>query len=85
LLLRTFSAHAKVVARDAKEMRNTQDTRAGFVSAKSERFQLFFVEKMRRFSTDEKQFLFTLSVLWKPMKYAHVAISAVWSIWPNIL
>ena len=26
LLLRTFSAHAKVVARDAKEMRNTQDT-----------------------------------------------------------
>ena len=29
LLLRTFSAHAKVVARDAKEMRNTQDTRSG--------------------------------------------------------
>ena len=27
MLLRTFSAHAKVVARDAKEMRNTQDKR----------------------------------------------------------
>ena len=26
MLLRTFSAHAKVVARNAKEMRNTQDT-----------------------------------------------------------
>ena len=35
LLLRTFSAHAKVVARDAKEMRNTQGTRTGFVSSKS--------------------------------------------------
>ena len=35
LLLRTFSTHAKVVARDAKEMRNTQDTRSGFVSCKS--------------------------------------------------
>ena len=32
MLLRTFSAHAKVVARSAKEMRNTQDTRTGFVS-----------------------------------------------------
>ena len=50
----TFSAHAKVVARDAKEMRNTQDTRSGFVSCKSGRFYLFLVEKMRRFSTDEK-------------------------------
>ena len=29
MLPRTFSAHAKVVARDAKEMRNTQDTRTG--------------------------------------------------------
>ena len=27
MLLHTFSAHAMVVARDAKEMRNTQDTR----------------------------------------------------------
>ena len=27
MLLRTFSAHVKVVARDAKEMRSTQDTR----------------------------------------------------------
>ena len=35
LLLRTFSAHAKVVARDAKEMRNTQDARTGFVPCKS--------------------------------------------------
>ena len=49
-----FSAHAKVVARGAKEMRNTQDTRSGFVSCKSGRFYLFLVEKMRRFSTDEK-------------------------------
>ena len=54
LLLRTFSAHAKVVARDAKEMRNTQDTRSGFVSCKSGRFYLYLAEKMRRFSTDEK-------------------------------
>ena len=38
LLLRTFSVHAKVVARDANEMRNTQDTRTGFVSCKSVRF-----------------------------------------------
>ena len=38
LLLRAFSAHAKVVARDAKEMRNTQDTRTDFVSSKSGRF-----------------------------------------------
>ena len=53
-LLRTFSAHAEVVARDAKEMRNTQDTRSGFISCKSGRFYLFLVEKMRRFSTDEK-------------------------------
>ena len=45
MLLRTFSVHAKEVARDAKEMRNTQDTQTGFVS---------LVEKMRRFSTDEK-------------------------------
>ena len=29
MLLRTFSAHAMVVARDAKEMCNTQDTRPG--------------------------------------------------------
>ena len=54
LLLRTFSAHAKVVVRDAKEMRNTQDTRTGFVSCKSGRFELFLLEKMPRFSTDEK-------------------------------
>ena len=54
LLLRTFSAHAKVVAREAKEMRNTQDTRTAFVSRKSGRFQLCLVEKMRRFLTDEK-------------------------------
>ena len=26
-----------------------------------------------------------LVILWKPKKYAYVAISAVWSIWPNIL
>ena len=58
LLLRSFSAHAKVVARDAKEMGNMQDTRTGFVSCKSGRFFLFLVEKMRRFSTDEKLFLF---------------------------
>ena len=77
MLLRTFSAHAKVVARDAKEMRNTQDTRTGFVSCKSGRFELFLAEKMRRFSTDEKLFLFTLSVLWKLKKYAHVAISTL--------
>ena len=77
MLLRTFSAHAKVVARDAKEMRNTQDTRTGFVSCKSGRFELFLAEKMRRFSTDEKLFLFTLSVLWKPKKYAHIAISTL--------
>ena len=51
------------------------NTWTGFVSCKSGRFQLFLVEKMRRFSTDEKQFLFTLSVLWKPKKYAHVATS----------
>ena len=63
MLLRTFSANAKVVARDAKEMRNTQDRRTGFVSCKFGRFKLFFVEEMRRYSTDEKQFLFTLSVL----------------------
>ena len=37
----------------AREMRNTQDTRTSFVSCKSGRFQLFLVEKMRRFSTDE--------------------------------
>ena len=55
--------HAKVVARDAKKMTNTQDARTGFVSCKSGMFELFLVEKMRRFSTDEKQFLFTLSVL----------------------
>ena len=57
MLLRTFSAHAKVVARDAKEMRNTQDARTDFVLCKSGalgRFDLFLVEKMRRFSTDEK-------------------------------
>ena len=35
MLLRTFSVHAKVVARDAKEMLNMQDTRTGFVSCKS--------------------------------------------------
>ena len=88
-LLRTVptivTAHAKVVARGAKEMRNTQDTRTGFVSSNCGRFLLFLVEKMRRFPTDEKNFLFTLSVLWKPQKYVHVAISAVWWIWPNIL
>ena len=38
LLLRTFSAHAKVVARNAKEMHNKQDTRTGFISCKSGRF-----------------------------------------------
>ena len=38
----------------AKEMRNTQDTRTGFVSCKSGRFELFLVEKMRHFSTHEK-------------------------------
>ena len=54
LLLCTFSAHAKVVARDAKKMTNTQDARIGFVSCKSGMFELFLVEKMRRFSTDEK-------------------------------
>ena len=54
LLLCTFSAHAKVVARDAKEMTNTQDARTGFVSCKSGMFELFLVEKMRRLSTDEK-------------------------------
>ena len=48
------SAHAKVVARDTKEMRNTQDTGTCFVSCKFGRFYLFLVEKMRRFSTDEK-------------------------------
>ena len=41
-LLRTVptivTAHAKVVARGAKEMRNTQDTRTGFVSSNSGRF-----------------------------------------------
>ena len=52
--MRTFSAHAKVVVRDAKEMRNTQDTRTGFVSCKSGRFLLFLVEKMRGFATDGK-------------------------------
>ena len=31
-----------------------QDTRTGFVSCKSGRLELFFVEKMHRFSTDEK-------------------------------
>ena len=54
LLLHTFSAHAKVVARDAKEMCNMQDTWSGFVSCKSGRFYLFLVEKMRHFLTDEK-------------------------------
>ena len=52
--MRTFSAHAKVIARDVEEMRNTQDTRTGFVSCKSGRFLLFLVEKMRGFVTDEK-------------------------------
>ena len=33
MLLRTLSADGKVVVRDAKEMRNTQDTRTGFVSS----------------------------------------------------
>ena len=46
--------HAKVVARDVKEMRNTQHTRTDFVSCKSGRFELFLEEKMRRFSRDEK-------------------------------
>ena len=52
--LHTFSAHANVVAHDTKEMRNTQDTRTGFVSCKSGRLELFLVEKLRRLSTDEK-------------------------------
>ena len=56
MLLRTFSAHAKVDARDAKEMCNTQDMRSGFVSCKSGRFYLFLAEKMHRFSTDENNF-----------------------------
>ena len=59
MLLRTFSTHLKVVARDAKEMRNTQDTRPGCVSCKSWRFYLFFVKKMIRFSTDYNIFLVT--------------------------
>ena len=55
MLLRKFSAHAKVVARDAKEMRNTQDTRTGFVSTiKVWEVLVISCEKMRRFSTDEK-------------------------------
>ena len=32
MLLRSFSVHAKVVARDAKEMCNAQNTRTGFLS-----------------------------------------------------
>ena len=32
------TAHVKVVARGAKEMRNTQDTRTGFVSSNSGKF-----------------------------------------------
>ena len=47
---------AKVVARDAKEMRTMQDTRTGFVSSNSGRFQLFLVEKMHRFSTMKNNF-----------------------------
>ena len=47
-------AKSCLVARDAKEMRNTQDTRTGFVSCKSGRLELFLVEKMLRFSSDEK-------------------------------
>ena len=50
----TAHMHAKVVARDAKEMRNTQDTRPRFVSCKSGRFWLFLVENVRRFSTEWK-------------------------------
>jgi len=38
----------------ARRERNAQDARTGFVSCKSGRFELFLVEKMRRFSTEEK-------------------------------
>ena len=48
-------AHAKVVARDAKEMRNTQDTRTGFVSSfKVWEVLVISCEKDASFSTDEK-------------------------------
>ena len=56
MLLRTFFAHAKVVARDATEMGNTQDTRTDFVSCKSGRFGLFLVEKIRRFQPMKNNF-----------------------------
>ena len=65
MLLRTFSTHLKVVARDAKEMCNTQDTRPGCVSCKSWRFYLFLVKKMIRFSTDYNIFLVTFVRLLK--------------------
>ena len=51
-----ISAHSEVVERDAKEMRNTQDTRTGFVSCKSGRLYLFLVEKMRRFQQRKNNF-----------------------------
>ena len=41
-------------SRDAKEMRNTQDTRTGFVSCKSVMFQLFLVEKKASFFNRRK-------------------------------
>ena len=64
LLLRTFSAHAKVVSRDEKEMRNTQDMRTGFVSFKSGRFYLFFCGKNASFFNRWKLiFLYLVSSL----------------------
>ena len=57
MLLHTLSAHAKVVARDAKEMHNMQDTRTGFVSCiNSRKFYLFLVEKRRCFSQTKNNF-----------------------------
>ena len=56
LLLSTFSAHARVVARDAKEMRNTRDTRGLALSPLSLGGSSYFLwnVKTRRFLTDEK-------------------------------
>ena len=56
MLLRTFSANAKVVSRDAKEMRNTRDTRGLALSPVSLGGSSYFLwnVKTRRFLTDEK-------------------------------
>ena len=54
MLLHTFSVHAKVVSRDAKEMTKPAGHADCFVSCKSGKFELFLVEKIHRFLTDEK-------------------------------